>query len=156
MKKNYLSREGYEELREELNRLKTKERRRIAQNIAEAREKGDLSENAEYDAAKEEQGKLEARIADLEDKLSNAQILEEEDIKTDKAYLLSTVTILNKNTDKEMEYQLVSADESDVSQNKLSIESPIGKAILGREEGETVTVEVPAGELQLEILSIDR
>jgi len=156
VKKNYLSREGYEELREELNRLKTKERRRIAQNIAEAREKGDLSENAEYDAAKEEQGKLEARIADLEDKLSNAQILEEEDIKTDKAYLLSTVTILNKNTDKEMEYQLVSADESDVSQNKLSIESPIGKAILGREEGETVTVEVPAGELQLEILSIDR
>lgn len=156
MKKNYLSREGYEELQEELNRLKTTERRRIAQAIAEARDKGDLSENAEYDAAKEEQGKLEARIAELEDKLANAQILEEEDVKTDKAYLLSTVTILNKNTDKEMKYKLVSADESDVSKNKLSIESPIGKAILGREEGETVEVEVPAGTLELEVLSIDR
>lgn len=156
MKKNYLSREGYEELEEELNRLKTTERRRIAQAIAEARDKGDLSENAEYDAAKEEQGKLEARIAELEDKLANAQILEEEDVNTDKAYLLSTVTILNKNTDKEMKYKLVSADESDVNKNKLSIESPIGKAILGREEGETVEVEVPAGTLELEVLSIDR
>ncbi len=156
MKKNYLSREGYEELREELHELKTSERRRIAQTIAEAREKGDLSENAEYDAAKEEQGKLEARIADLEKKLANAQILEEEDVKTDKAYLLSTVTILNKNTDKEMQYKLVSADESDINQNKLSIESPIGKAILGQEEGDVVNVDVPAGTLELEILSIDR
>lgn len=156
MKKNYLSREGYEELREELHKLKTSERRRIAQTIAEAREKGDLSENAEYDAAKEEQGKLEARIADLEKKLANAQILEEEDVNIDKAYLLSTVTILNKNTDKEMQYKLVSADESDIKQNKLSIESPIGKAILGQEEGDVVNVDVPAGTLELEILSIDR
>jgi transcription elongation factor GreA len=154
--KNYLSREGYEELQEELHKLKTSERKRIAQAIAEARDKGDLSENAEYDAAKEEQGKLEARIADLEKKLANAQILEEEDVKTDKAYLLSTVTILNKNNDKEMKYKLVSADESDLKQNKLSIESPIGKAVLGSEEGETVEVEVPAGKLKLEILSIDR
>lgn len=156
MKKNYLSREGYEELHEELHKLKTSERRRIAQEIADARDKGDLSENAEYDAAKEEQGKLEARIADLEKKLANAQILEEEDVKTDKAYLLSTVTILNKNTDKEMQYKLVSADESDIKQNKLSIESPIGKAILGQEEGDVVSVDVPAGTLELEILSIDR
>ena len=156
MKKNYLSEEGYEKLSKELRKLKTEDRRQIAQDIAEARAKGDLSENAEYDAAKEAQGHLEKRIAELETKLAHAKVLKDEDIKTDKAYLLSTVTILNKNTDKEMKYTLVSKDEADFKEGKISIESPIGKAILGREKGETVKVDVPAGELELQVLNIER
>lgn len=156
MKKNYLSREGFEKLEKELRKLKTEGRKRIAEDIAEARAKGDLSENAEYDAAKEEQGKLEARIAELENSLANARILDNEDINTDKAYLLSTVTILNKKTDKEMKYTLVSPDEADFKANKISVESPIGKAILGSEIGEVVEVDVPAGSLELEVLKIER
>lgn len=156
MKKNYLSREGFEKLEKELRKLKTEGRKRIAEDIAEARAKGDLSENAEYDAAKEEQGKLEARIAELENSLANARILDNEDINTDKAYLLSTVTILNKKTDKEMKYTLVSPDEADFKANKISVESPIGKAILGSEIGEVVEVDVPAGTLELEVLKIER
>jgi len=156
VKKNYLSEEGYEKLSKELRKLKTEDRRQIAQDIAEARAKGDLSENAEYDAAKEAQGHLEKRIAELETKLAHAKVLKDEDIKTDKAYLLSTVTILNKNTDKEMKYTLVSKDEADFKEGKISIESPIGKAILGREKGETVKVDVPAGELELQVLNIER
>jgi len=156
VKKNYLSREGFEKLEKELRKLKTEGRKRIAEDIAEARAKGDLSENAEYDAAKEEQGKLEARIAELENSLANARILDNEDINTDKAYLLSTVTILNKKTDKEMKYTLVSPDEADFKANKISVESPIGKAILGSEIGEVVEVDVPAGSLELEVLKIER
>lgn len=156
MEKNYLSREGFEKLESELRDLKTRGRKEMAEEIAEARAKGDLSENAEYDAAKEAQGMLEKRIAELENALANARILDEEDINTDKAYLLSTVTIYNHNLDKEVKYTLVSKDEADFSKNKISIESPIGKAILGSEVDEIVKVDVPAGELKLEIKKIER
>lgn len=156
MKKNYLSREGYEKLEEELKDLKTRGRKKIAEEIAEARSKGDLSENAEYDAAKEAQAHLEKRIAELENALAHARILEDEDIKIDKAYLLSTVTIHNKKVDKKVKYTLVSPDEADFSKNKISVESPIGKALLGREIGEQVEVDVPAGTMELEILNIER
>jgi len=156
MKKNYLSREGYEKLEKELKDLKTRGRREIAEEIAEARAKGDLSENAEYDAAKEAQGMLEKRISELENALANARILDEEDIKTDKAYLLSTVTIFNHKVEREVKYTLVSKDEANFNENKISIESPIGKAILGSEVGEVVEVDVPAGKLKLEIKNIER
>ena len=156
MEKNYLSREGFEKLEAELKDLKTRGRKEIAENIAEARAKGDLSENAEYDAAKEAQGMLEKRISELENALANARILDEEDIKTDKAYLLSTVTIYNYKVDREVKYTLVSKDEADFEENKISIESPIGKAILGSEIGEVVEVDVPAGKLKLEIKNIER
>ena len=156
MKKNYLSREGYEKLEEELKDLKTRGRREIAEEIAEARAKGDLSENAEYDAAKEAQGMLEKRISELENALANARILDEEDIKIDKAYLLSTVTIYNHKADREVKYTLVSKDEADFQENKISIESPIGQALLGSEVGEVVEVEVPAGTLKLEVKNIER
>ncbi|NBC05016.1 MAG: transcription elongation factor GreA [Bacteroidetes bacterium] len=156
MKKNYLSKEGYEKLDKELRDLKTRGRKEIAQEIAEARAKGDLSENAEYDAAKEAQGHLETKIAKLENTLATSTIIEKDDIDTSKAYLLSTVTILNKNTDKEMKYTLVSKDEADFKQGKISVDSPIGQAILGTEVGDEVTVDVPVGTLELEILNIER
>lgn len=155
-KKNYLSREGYEKLEAELKDLKSRGRKEIAEEIAEARAKGDLSENAEYDAAKEAQGMLEKRISELENVLAHARILDEDDIKIDKAYLLSTVTIHNHKTDKEVKYTLVSKDEANFKENKISIDSPIGKAILGQEIGDVVDVEVPAGTIKLEIKDIER
>lgn len=156
VKKNYLSREGFEKLEAELRDLKTRGRKEIAQDIAEARAKGDLSENAEYDAAKEAQGMLEKKIAELENALANARILDEKDIKTDKAYLLSTVTIYNHKVEKEVKYTLVSKDEADFKKNKISVDSPIGKAILGSKVGEIVEVDVPAGKLKLEVKNIER
>ncbi len=156
MKKNYLSKEGYEKLDKELRDLKTRGRKEIAEQIAEARAKGDLSENAEYDAAKEAQGHLEKRIAELENTLATASIIDEKNIDASKAYLLSTVTILNKKVGKEMKYTLVSKDEADFKQNKISVDSPIGQAILGKEVGDEVTVNVPAGKLELEIKNIER
>lgn len=156
MEKNYLSREGYEKLDKELRDLKTRGRKEIAEEIAEARSKGDLSENAEYDAAKEAQGMLEKRIAELENALANARILDEEDINIDKAYLLSTVTVYNHKLDKEVKYTLVSKDEANFKEHKISIESPIGKALLGSEVDEVVEVEVPAGKLKLEVKNIER
>ncbi|MDZ7720825.1 MAG: transcription elongation factor GreA [Balneolaceae bacterium] len=156
MKKNYLSKEGYEKLDKELRDLKTRGRKEIAEEIAEARAKGDLSENAEYDAAKEAQGHLETKIAKLENTLATSKIIEKDDIDTSKAYLLSTITIHNKKTDKEMKYTLVSKDEADFKQGKISVDSPIGQAILGTEIGDEVTVDVPAGKLELEIKNIER
>ena len=156
MKKNYLSREGYEKLDAELRDLKTRGRKEIAEEIAEARAKGDLSENAEYDAAKEAQGHLEKKIAELENTLATSSIIDEKDIDTSKAYLLSTVTILNKKVDKEMKYTLVSKDEADFKAGKISVDSPIGQAILGREPGDEFTVDVPAGKLELKIQKIER
>jgi len=156
MKKNYLSKEGYEKLDKELRDLKTRGRKEIAEEISEARSKGDLSENAEYDAAKEAQGHLEKRIAELENTLATATIIDDREIDSSKAYVLSTVTILNKKTNKEMKYTLVSKDEADFKQGKISVDSPIGKAILGKEVGDVVNVKVPAGSLELEILNIER
>jgi len=156
MKKNYLSKEGYEKLDKELRDLKTRGRKEIAEEISEARSKGDLSENAEYDAAKEAQGHLEKRIAELENTLATATIIDDREIDSSKAYVLSTVTILNKKTNKEMKYTLVSKDEADFKQGKISVDSPIGKSILGKEVGDVVKVKVPAGTLELEILNIER
>lgn len=156
MKKNYLSKEGYEKLDKELRDLKTRGRKEIAEEISEARSKGDLSENAEYDAAKEAQGHLEKRIAELENTLATATIIDDREIDSSKAYVLSTVTILNKKTNKEMKYTLVSKDEADFKQGKISVDSPIGRAILGKEVGDVVNVKVPAGTLELEILNIER
>ena len=156
MKVNYLSREGYEKLKNELDDLKTRGRQKSADDIAEARAKGDLSENAEYDAAKEAQQKMEARIADLEKKLANSRVLEQEDVNIDKAYLLSTVTVKNLKRNKVVSYQLVSADEADFKQGKISVESPIGQALLGSEVGDVVEVDVPAGKQKFEIQKIER
>jgi len=153
---NYVTEEGMQKMRSELEQLESVERPKISRQIAEARDKGDLSENAEYDAAKEAQGMLEKRIAELENALANARILDKEDVNTDKAYLLSTITIYNHNVDKEVKYTLVSKDEADFKANKISVESPIGQAILGQEIGDIVDVEVPAGELKLEIKNIER
>jgi transcription elongation factor GreA len=152
----YLTEEGMEDIKNELRFLKTKERARIAEEIAEARAHGDLSENAEYDAAKEEQGKLEAKIAKLEDTVAKARLVDEKNIDTSKAFILSKVTIKNKKTDAVQTYTLVSEQEADISQNKISVESPIGKALLGQEVGDVVDVKVPVGNVSFEILEITR
>jgi transcription elongation factor GreA len=154
-KVQYLTQEGYDKLEAELKDLKTRGRREIAEEIAEARAKGDLSENAEYDAAKEAQGHLEDRITKLEDALANARVLDKNDLDLSKVRVLTTVTILNKKMDKEMKYTLVSANEADFAAGKISIDSPIGKALMGREIGEVVEVDVPAGKLELEIKNIE-
>lgn len=152
----YLTEEGLNDLKEELKKLKTKERPRIADEIAEARAKGDLSENAEYDAAKEAQGHLEARIAKLEDMITRARLVDESQVDTSKAYILSTVRVKNLQNDAEQEYTLVSEREADISEGKISVDSPIGQGLLGQEEGDVVEIEVPAGTVEFEILEISR
>ncbi len=156
MKVNYLSKEGYEKLKSELHDLKIRGRKQIAKDIAEARAQGDLSENAEYDAAKEAQGHLEKRIAELENTLATSRIIDDKNIDTSKVYILSLVTIFNLNTNKEMQYTLVAPQEADFKLKKISIDSPIGKALMGHEVGDVVEVEVPAGKLKLEIKNIER
>lgn len=156
MKINYLSREGFDKLNDELRDLKTRGRREVAAKIDEARSHGDLSENAEYEAAKEEQAYLEKRIAELENSLANARVLDEKNVDTSKVTILSTVTVFNKKSAREMKYMLVSPSEADFNEGKISIESPIGAALMGREKGETIGVKVPAGLLELEIRNIER
>lgn len=152
----YLTQEGLEKLKKELQFLRTKERARIANEIAEARAQGDISENAEYDAAKEAQGHLEARIAQVENTIANARLVDEEQIDASKAYILSKVTIKNAANGAEREFQLVSAEEADTAAGKISVTSPIGKALLGHEVGDVVEVEVPAGNVTFEITDINR
>ncbi len=154
-KVQYLSQEGYDKLEAELRDLKTRGRKEIADEIAEARAKGDLSENAEYDAAKEAQGHMESRITQLEDILANARVLDAKDLDLSKVRVLTKVTILNKKMGKEMQYTLVSPNEADFKQGKISVESPIGQALIGKEVGDTVEVKVPAGLLELEIKKIE-
>lgn len=151
----YLSQEGFDKLDAELKDLKTRGRKEVADDIAEARSKGDLSENAEYDAAKEAQGHLEDRITKLEDALANARVLDTKDLDLSQVRVLTKVTILNKKVGKEMKYTLVSPNEADFKANKISIESPIGKALVGQKIGDTVEVTVPAGTLELEIKNIE-
>ncbi len=151
----YLSQEGYDKLDAELKDLKTRGRRDVAADIAEARAKGDLSENAEYDAAKEAQGHMEDRITKLEDILANARVLDAKDLDLSQVRVLTKVTILNKKLGKEMAYTLVSPNEADFSKGKISIDSPIGKGLLGKKIGEVAEVTVPAGSLELEILNIE-
>ena len=151
-----MSPEGYAKLKDEFKDLTTRKRKEIAAQIEEARSHGDLSENAEYDAAKEAQNKLENRIAELEQTLSQSRILDDKNMDSSKVYILSTVTLLNKKTEKEMKYTLVSKQEADFSEGKISIESPIGSALMGKAKGDIVDVKVPAGNLELEILNIER
>ncbi len=152
----YLTEEGLQKLKEDLQFMRTKERARIAKAIAEARAQGDLSENAEYDAAKEEQGHLEARIAKLEQTISNARIVDESTIDATKAYILSKVRVKNLRNGAEQTYTLTSAQEANLSEGKISIGSPIGKGLLGKSVGDVVEIKVPAGKVSLEILEITR
>lgn len=149
-----LTKEAYERLRQELHELKTKERAAVASAIAEAREKGDLRENAEYAAARERQRLLEAQIAELEALLAQSQVIDLSTIDASKVGLLATVRLKNRKTGQELTYQIVPAVEADVRAGKISVESPIGKALLGQGVGAVVTVQVPAGMLELEILEI--
>lgn len=152
----YLTRERMLQLEEELRELKIDKRREIAEKIAEARSYGDLSENAEYDAAKEAQGMLEARIYKLEQTISRARVIDGSNMPTDKVYILCTVTVLNHSTKATIDYLMVSAEEADVEQRKLAVTSPIGKALMGKGVGDVVTATVPAGTITLEILGIRR
>ena len=152
----YLTEEGLQKLEDELHHLKHTVRPRISDDIAEARAKGDLSENAEYDAAKEEQGKVEARITKLEDALARARVVDEREVDTSKAYILSNVRVKNLENDAEQTYTLVSEQEADISQGKISVNSPVGKGLLGKEEGDEVEIDVPAGKVMFKILEISR
>ncbi len=150
----YLTPEGYEKLKAELQELKTKGRAEVAKAIAEAREKGDLSENAEYDAAKDAQGMLEMRINELERMLASARVLDPDQINTDEVRLLSKVTIKNVANGATMTYTLVSEQEADLKQKRISITSPIGKGLLGKKKGEIAEVETPRGKMKFEIVDI--
>ena len=151
----YLTAEGYKKLKDELDHMRSVERPAISAAIAEARDKGDLSENAEYDAAREAQGLLEMRIAKMEDTLSNARIIDETKIDKSRVQILSKVTLLNLNNKKEMTYTIVAEHEANLKEGKLAIGTPIAKALLGKKKGETVEVTVPAGVLRFEIVEIN-
>ena len=152
----YLTKEGHEKLQKELEYLKTTKRREITADIAAARAHGDLSENAEYDAAREAQGMNEKRISELEEKLSRAQILDDKDMPKDEALIGATLKLKDIELGEEIEYILVSEVEADFASGKISVTSPVGKALLGHKKGETVDVEVPAGVIQYKILDITR
>jgi len=153
-KVSYYTREGLDRLRGELSELKTKGRADIARQIAEARDKGDLSENAEYDAAKDAQGLLEAKIAQLEDLVAGARLLDETNIDTSKVSILSKVTIKNKKNNASVTYTLVSEEEADLKAGKISTMSPIGKGLLGKKIGDVAKIKTPAGEMEFEVINI--
>lgn len=152
----YYTQEGLNKLKEELEYLMTVERPAISQQIAEAREKGDLSENAEYDAAKNAQGMLEVRIEKLKKLINNARIIDESKLDASKVYILSTVKLRNQKTKKEVSYTLVPENEADLKQSKISVNSPIAKGLLGKSVGDKVDIQVPAGILSVEIIGITR
>ena len=155
-KVSYYTEEGLNRLKAELNDLKTKGRTEIARQIAEARDKGDLSENAEYDAAKDAQGLHEMKIAKLEEVIANARLLNEAEIDTSQVSVLSTVKIKNKKNGMVVTYTLVSEEEADLKQNKISVGSPIGKGLLGKKQGDTAHITVPAGVMEFEVVEITR
>ena len=155
-KVSYYSEEGLKKLRAELNHLKDVERPKASQAIAEARDKGDLSENAEYDAAKEAQGLLELQISKLEATLANARLIDESQLDTSKVLVHSTVEVKNKANGTSMKYKLVAQSEADLKTGKISVDSPIGKGLLGKKEGELAQITVPNGTIELEIISISR
>lgn len=155
-KVSYYTAEGLKKLKDELNYLKDVERRKASQAIGEARDKGDLSENAEYDAAKEAQGLLELKISKLEEVYSNARLIDESQLDTTKVLVHSLVRIKNLNNGQEMEYKLVAQSEADLKTGKISVDSPIGKGLLGKQEGDIAEIEVPNGILKFEILKISR
>lgn len=153
---SYYTAEGLKNLRDELNLLKDIERPKASQAIAEARDKGDLSENAEYDAAKEAQGLLELRISKLEETVANARLIDESQLDTSKVLVLSTVKLKNQANGMEMKYTLVAESEANLKAGKISVNSPIGKGLLGKEVGDTADITVPNGTITLEILEITR
>ncbi len=152
----YLSRQGYDKLKQELDHLKQVERKEIALQIKEAREQGDLSENAEYDAAKEKQGRIEAKIVQLEDRLGRAVILETENLDANEVRIGSTVKLLNLETNSELTYILVDASEANFSEGKISILSPVGQGLLGHKKGDEAVIDLPSKKLKLKILDIKR
>jgi transcription elongation factor GreA len=143
-------------LKEELNELRTKGRAEMARQIAEARDKGDLSENAEYDAAKDAQGLLELKISKLEEVVANARIVDESTIDVNQVSILSKVKIKNKKNGATLDYMLVSEEEADLKTGKISVKSPIGKGLLGKRKGESVNIQVPAGSVEFEVMDISR
>lgn len=150
----YLTQEGYDRLKVELEKLKTDGREEVAKAIAEARDKGDLSENAEYDAAKDAQGYLEMRINELERTFANARVIDKSQIDTSKVTVLSNVTIKNKKNGAQVTYQLVAQAEADLKAKKISVNSPIGEGLLGKKVGETALIQTPNGTVEFEILKI--
>ena len=153
---SYYTAEGLKKLREELNQLKDVERPRASQAIADARDKGDLSENAEYDAAKEAQGMLEMKIAKLEETLANARLIDESQLDTSKVLVLSKVKIKNQTNGMEMTYTLVADGEANLASGKISVNSPIGKGLLGKSVGDVADINVPNGIMKFDILEISR
>ncbi|MBB3186485.1 transcription elongation factor GreA [Microbacter margulisiae] len=154
MATSYMTQEGYKKLLEELNQLENVQRPAISRQIAEARDKGDLSENAEYDAAKEAQGLLEMKIAKLKELVASARFLDEKSLNTDAVQILNKVKIKNKSNGQEMTYMLVSESEANLKQGKLSITTPIAQGLLGKKVGDSVEVRVPSGIIQFEIIDI--
>ncbi|MDA9358885.1 transcription elongation factor GreA [Flavobacteriaceae bacterium] len=155
-KTSYYTKEGLKKLKEELDQLKDIERPKASQAIAEARDKGDLSENAEYDAAKEAQGMLEMRIARMEENYTNARLIDESQLDVSKVLVLSTVELLNKTNGMKMTYTLVAQSEADLKTGKISVNSPIGQGLLGKKVGEMAQITIPSGTIQLEITKISR
>ena len=153
---SYYTAEGLKKLKEELNQLKDVERPNASNAIAEARDKGDLSENAEYDAAKEAQGMLEMRISKLEETLSNARVIDESQLDNSKVLVLSKVKIKNQSNGMEMDYTLVADGEADLASGKISVNSPIGKGLLGKSVGDVAQINVPSGVINFEIIEISR
>jgi len=153
---SYYTEEGLKNLKDELNQLRDVERPKASQAIAEARDKGDLSENAEYDAAKEAQGLLEMRISKMEETLANARLIDESQLDTSKVLVLSTVKLKNQKNGMEMSYTLVAESEADLKSGKISVNSPIGKGLLGKKVGDTAQITVPNGTIKFDILEISR
>ncbi len=153
---NYYTDEGLKKLKDELHEMEAVERPKISKQIGEARDKGDLSENAEYDAAKEAQGILEMRIAKLKDVIANARVIDDSEIDASRALILSTVRIKNLKTKAEQRYMLVAENEADLKAKKISVDSPIGKGLLGKSVGDIADIETPNGIIQFEVLEITR
>jgi transcription elongation factor GreA len=152
----YYTPEGLQKLKDDLYQLKAIERPKISQQIAEARDKGDLSENAEYDAAKEAQGLLEARIAKMQTLMANARLIDDSQVDNSKVFILSKVKLKNLNNNATVEYTLVAENEANLAEKKISVDSPIGKGLLGKKQGDVAEVQVPAGKMTFEILEISR
>ncbi|HLG34851.1 MAG TPA: transcription elongation factor GreA [Bacteroidia bacterium] len=153
---NYFTEEGLRKLQDEINFLRNTERPKISQMISEARDKGDLSENAEYDAAKDAQGMIELKIKKLEDLLANSRVVDESKLDNSKVLILSKVKIKNLGSNQEVVYTIVSEKEADLKAGKISVSSPIGKGLLGKEVGEVAEIEVPSGKMQFKIMEIKR
>ena len=153
---SYYTKEGLQKLKDDLHRMKTVERPKISEQIAEARDKGDLSENAEYDAAKEAQGLLEMKISKLEETISQARLIDESSMDNSKVYVLSKVKLKNLNNNAEMSYTLVAENEANIKEGKISVDSPIGKGLLGKAVGDVAEIKVPSGMVKFEIKEISR